>query len=109
MVTQVIAQNVKSNQQTQYHQERLEYLLYSKIETLLNDGLGPYFYHASHSKKLKIRKALHFIKERLFPSWYIYHFFHLPSQVGFKVKPQARILWRNLRGLTLFEIQDACK
>ena len=52
VITEVVSQNMKSNRQTQYHQQNQESFLYNKIETPLNIGLGLYMYHVSRSKKL---------------------------------------------------------
>ena len=43
---------MKSNRQTQYHQQNPESFVYNKIETPLNIGLGLYMYHVSRIKKL---------------------------------------------------------
>ena len=43
---------MKSNRQTQYHHHNPESSLFSKVETLLNIGLGLYTYYVSRSKKL---------------------------------------------------------
>ena len=52
VTTEVVSQNIKSNLQTQYHQQKPESFLYNKIETPLNIGFGLYIYHVSRSKKL---------------------------------------------------------
>ena len=52
VTTEVVSQNMKSNRQTQYHQQNPESFLYNKIETPLNIGLGLYMYHVSRRKKL---------------------------------------------------------
>ena len=52
VTTKVVSQNMRSNRQTQYHQQNTESFLYNKIETPSNIGLGLYMYHVSRSKKL---------------------------------------------------------
>ena len=52
VTTEVVSQNMKSNRQTQYHQQNPESFVYNKIETPLNIGLGLYMYHVSRIKKL---------------------------------------------------------
>ena len=52
VTTEVVSQNMKSNRQTQYHQQNPESFVYNKIETPLNIGLGLYMYHVFRSKKL---------------------------------------------------------
>ena len=51
--TEVVSQNMKSNRQTQYHQQNQESFLYNKIETLLDIGPSLYMYHVSRSKKAR--------------------------------------------------------
>ena len=52
VAAQIVSQNVKSDRQIQYHQRNPGFLIYSRLETPLNIGLGLYFYHLSRSKML---------------------------------------------------------
>ena len=40
VAAQIVSQNVKSGRQIQYHQRNPDSLFYSRLETLLNIGLG---------------------------------------------------------------------